>query len=174
MVGVLAYSFYSTQPKLTYDEYLQQGINYETAGDLSRAIKSYEYAALVDKTAYIPYSNLGSIYMTLDEFERAEESFKRALSLDPQAVNVYRKLYDLYKYDLNKPQRFMRPFLADAIKATDNNIDIVKLYAFYLEEINDPVPALAIWKSFLEAEPGNKVYEDKIKKLEASIKEQGL
>jgi len=174
IVGALAYGFYLNQPKLTYDEYLQQGIDYEVAGDPAMAIDSYELASKVDKKVYVPYSNIGSIYITMEEFDMAEVAFKKALSIDPQAVNVWHKLYELYRYNFKKPPHEMDPFFADALEKTNNNIDIIKLRAFYLEDINDPVPALAIWKAFLEAEPGNKVYMDKIEKLETSIKAQGL
>lgn len=163
-------AFYN--PNLTYAEYLQQGIGYESAGELDRAVESYQKAAKIAPKEYVPYSNIGSIYEVKKDFARAEEFFKKALSIDPQALSVYRKLYDLYRYDFRKHPDFMMPFFADIIKTTNNNSDIIKLYAFYLEDINDPEPALTIWKAFLESEPNNQVYIDKIRSLEAKIKSQ--
>lgn len=164
--------YYFSVPKLTYAEYLQQGIEYESKGEMGKAIDSYEKAARRDPKQYVSYSNLGTIYQKQKDFTKAEVSFKKALEINPQAISVYKKIYDLYRYDFRKHPDFMMPFFAEIIKTTDNNIDIVKLYAFYLEDVNDPEPALAIWKAFSETEPNNEIYKAKIKTLEAKIKSQ--
>ena len=155
--------------EFSYEEYLQQGIQYESIGELDKAISAYQKAAQVKPEAYVPYSNIGSIYRQNKEFAKAEEAFKKALSIDPKSISVYRKLYELYRYDFRKHPNQMTLFFSDALKKTDNNIDLMKLYAFYLEDINDLEPALAIWKAFLQAEPNNELYVAKIKSLEARI-----
>ncbi|OGY59094.1 MAG: hypothetical protein A3B23_01555 [Candidatus Colwellbacteria bacterium RIFCSPLOWO2_01_FULL_48_10] len=172
LIALGAFFMISSSPETTYAEYLQQGIDYESSGDLDKALASYEQAAKTSPKEYVPYSNIGSIYRNQKDFVKAEESFKKALAIDPQAVSVYRKLYDLYRYDFRKHPDFMMPFFADILKTTNNNFDVVKLYAFYLEDINDPEPALALWRAFLEVEPDNQVYIDKVKLLEAKTKAQ--
>lgn len=153
----------------TYEEYLQQGIEYESTGELDKAIDAYKKAAQAKPKAYVPYSNLGSIYRQNKEFTKAEEAFKKALSISPQSVSIYRKLYELYRYDLKKHPQEMTLFFSNAFKQTNNDIDLMKLYAFYLEDINDPEPALAIWKAFLQAEPNNELYIQKVKSLEVKV-----
>ena len=155
---------------ISYEEYLQQGIQYESAGELDKAIDVYQKATKANPDSYVPYSNIGSIYRQNKEFYKAEGAFKTALSIAPQSVSVYRKLYELYRYDFKKYPDQMALFFSDALKQTNNDVDLMKLYAFYLEDINDLEPALAIWKAFLQAEPGNELYTAKIKSLETRIK----
>lgn len=155
--------------KISYEEYLQQGINYESTSELDKAIGAYKKAAEVLPTAYVPYSNLGSIYEHNKEFSKAEEAFKTALSIDPQSVSVYRKLYELYRYDLKQNSQEITLFFKDALKQTNNSIDLTKLYASYLEDINNLESALIVWKAFLQAEPNNEIYAAKIKSLEEKI-----
>ena len=159
----------SSPEESSYEEYLQQGIQYESTNELDKAIDAYQKAAQAKPEAYIPYSNLGSIYERNKEFLKAEEAFKTALSIDPQSISVYRKLYELYRYDLKKPSHEMTPFFSDAFEKTNNDIDLMKLYAFYLEDVNDLESALIVWKAFLQAEPGNEIYAAKVKSLEARI-----
>ena len=155
--------------KTSYEEYLQQGIQYESAGELDKAIDAYQKAAKANPESYVPYSNIGSIYRQNKEFYKAEGAFRTALSIAPQSVSVYRKLYELYRYDFKKHPDQMALFFSDALKQTNNDVDLMKLYAFYLEDINDLFPALAIWKAFLQAEPNNELYTTKVKSLEERI-----
>jgi len=159
----------SLPEELSYEEYLQQGIQYESANELDKAIAAYQKAAQAKPDSYVSYSNLGSIYEHNKEFSKAEEAFKRALSIDPQSVSVYRKLYELYRYDLQKPRHEMMPFFSDAFEKTNNDIDLMKLYAFYLEDVNDLESALIVWKAFLQTEPDNEIYAAKVKSLEEKI-----
>jgi len=163
------FQIYSANQAQAYTEYLQQGMKYEQAGELDKAIDSYKNASKAAPKEYVPYSNLGTVYKNQKDFVKAEASFRKALEINPKALSVYNKLYELYRYDLRKHPDFLMPFFVAAVKATDNNIDMVKLYAFYLEDINDPQSALPIWQAFLKAEPNNEVYKAKIKSLEAKI-----
>lgn len=157
------------EPIISYDEYLQQGINYETKGELTNAIDSYKKAAEISPQNYVPYSNIGSAYYTLKQFPEAENAFLKAIELQPNNVNVYTKLYDLYFHGLKRYPHQMNAFFTDAMKNTNNDINIVKLYASYLEEINDPESALPIWQSLLQVEPDNSLYKAKIEALQKKI-----
>ena len=159
----------SKPEETSYEEYLQQGIQYESAGELDKAIDVYQKAAQENPESYVPYSNIGSIYERNKDFVKAEEAFKQALSIDPQSISVYRKLYELYRYDLKKHTDKMTLFFSDALEKTNNDINLMKLYAFYLEDVNDFESAVSIWKAFLQTEPGNEVYATKVKSLEEKI-----
>ena len=56
----------------------------------------------------------------------------------------------------------MNAFFEDAMKNTNNDINIVKLYALYLEEIKDYESALPIWESLVKLEPENAAYKAKV------------
>mgnify|MGYP001567434996 CR=1 FL=1 len=157
------------KPAISYDEYLQMGINYETKGELNNAIEAYKKAAKLSPKEYVPYSNIGSAYFSLKQFPEAETAFLKAIELTPNNVSVYTKLYDLYYHGLRRYPHQMNAFFEDAMRDTNNDINIVKLYASYLEEINDPESALPIWQSLLQVEPDNASYKAKIKALQKKI-----
>ena len=118
----------------------------------------------------MPYSNIGSAYVSLKQYSEAETAFLKAIELTLNNVSVYTKLYDLYYHGLRRYPHQMNAFFEDAMKNTNNDINIVKLYAFYLEEINDPESALPIWQSLLKFEPDNASYKTKIEALQKKIK----
>lgn len=167
--------FYTRKSKpirdaVSYDEYLQMGISYETKGELINAIEAYQKASEISPKDYVPYSNIGSAYYSLKQFPEAETAFLKAIELTSNNVSVYTKLYDLYFHGLRRYPHQMNAFFEDAMKNTNNDINIVKLYAFYLEEINDPESALPIWQSLLQVEPDNASYKAKIEALQKRIK----
>jgi len=159
----------ATSPALTYDEYLQEGINFETKGDLKSAIASYEKASEVAPTDYVPYSNIGSAYYAEGEYGKAETAFLKALELGKNNVSVYTKLYEVYFKGLKRNLGEMNAFFIDAMTNTNNDINIVRLYASYLEEINELKLALPIWEGLLKVEPDNAAYKAKIEALKKKI-----
>jgi len=152
-----------------YEEYLQRGIKYESLGELSNAINSYQKAAEISPKDYVPYSNIGSAYYGLQKFPEAETAFLKALTLTPNNVSVYTKLYDLYFLGMRRSTEQMTGFFKDAMKNTNNSIDIVKLYASYLENISNFESALSVWQSLLEFEPDNLLYKTKIEALREKV-----
>ena len=170
ILGGFFYFKSNTKPALTYDEYLQEGINFETKGDLKSAIASYEKASEVSPTDYVPYSNIGSAYYAEGDYVKAETAFLKALELSPNNVSVYTKLYEVYFKGLKRNLDEMNAFFTDAMKNTNNDINIVRLYASYLEEIGQFKLALPIWEGLLKVEPGNTAYKVKIDALKKRIK----
>ncbi|MBM4401073.1 MAG: tetratricopeptide repeat protein, partial [Crenarchaeota archaeon] len=148
---------------VSYETYLQQGIDYESIGQTEKAIDSYQKAAQAKPESYVPYSNIGSIYERNKEFAKAEESFKQALSIDPRSVSVYKKLYGLFRHGFGKNHEEMTLFFKDALEKTNNDVNLMKLYAFYLEDVNDYQSALILWKAFLQVEPDNELYLQKVR-----------
>ncbi|MEK7113440.1 MAG: tetratricopeptide repeat protein, partial [Patescibacteria group bacterium] len=124
-----------SQIKLAYDEYLQQGIGYETKGDLINAIDSYKKASELSPENYVPYSNIGSAYLSMKKYADAETALLKALELDPTSVSVYVKLYDVYFIGMRRVT--LVGFFKNAIEKTNGNISLIKLYASYLEDVAD-------------------------------------
>lgn len=158
-----------SEPILTYEQYLQQGINLETKGEFLKAVDSYKKASELSPTEYVPYSNAGSVYYNLKKYTEAEDHFLKALELSPSSVSVYTKLYEVYFYGMKRNKEQMTAFFQDALKNTNNDINIVRMYAIYLEEIAQYESALAIWQSLLKFEPDNASYKAKVEALQKKI-----
>ncbi len=154
---------------LNFDENIQKGINYSSKGDSASAIESYKAASEVSPSDYVPYSNLGSIYFSQKKFPEAETAFLKALELKKNNVSVYTKLYEVYAYGMKKDFQQMNTFFTKAMKDTENDVNMIKLYASYLEEMNKLELALPIWQGLLKVEPDNVLYKAKIETLHNKI-----
>lgn len=160
------------EPKiLTYDQYLQEGIDFEKKGKLNDALISYKNASNLAPTEYVPFSNAGSAYYAMKKYTEAEDHFLEAIRLSPNNVSVYTKLYDVYFYGLKRDRSQMNTFFTDAMLDTKNDISIVKLYAFYLENVEDFKASLSIWESLLKFEPENATYKAKVYTLQKKVVE---
>jgi tetratricopeptide (TPR) repeat protein len=159
-----------TGAKACYDEYLQRGIKYESLGEISNAINSYQKARDISPKDYVPYSNIGSAYYGIQKFPEAETALLKALTFSPDNVSIYTKLYEVYFHGMKRNPEQMAGFFKDAIEKTHGNINIVKLYALYLEDIKDPESALPIWQGLLKVEPDNASYKTKVEALQKQIK----
>jgi len=157
-----------------YSHYLQLAINHEALGEVGRAIEANKKAIKESSNSYVPYANIGSLYRSIGELTRAEEFYKKALEINPGNLNVFRNLFEIYRYDLKMPPHELQPIFVQAITDSGNNLDFVRLYAFYLEDINDPVNAVIVLKGLLEIDPENETIKAKIAELEASARAQGL
>jgi tetratricopeptide (TPR) repeat protein len=153
---------------------IQLGLNYESLGLVSRAIVAYEIAASKNPNFYIPYSNLGSIYRRLKDYTKAEEFFKKAISITPNNPSVYTKLIEMRWLDQRGAPHEVDPIFQQAFKDTNYDQNIIRLYAYYGEKINDPLTAIAAWKSILQFDPNNATAKQGLEKAEKSAREQGL
>ena len=152
-----------------HDLYLQLGVFKETLGDLRGALDAYEQASKSNSNSYIPYSNAGNIYRRIGQKEKAEEAYRKAISITPNNVNVYTKLYELYRYDFKKYPHEMTVFFSKALKDTGNNLDMIKLYAYYFENVNDPYSALQLWEAMSKNNPNDETMKQKVIELKAKV-----
>ena len=58
----------------------------------------------------------------------------------------------------------------DAMDKTKSDLNVVIMYASYLEEVKDFRAALSIWQSLLKFDPTNQAYKNKVVALQAKLK----
>ena len=155
-----------------YELYLQLGINYESLGEISRAIDTYEDAIDAKGDTYVPYSNIGSIYARLKDFAKAEEFYKKAIEISPNNASVYTKLFELYFYNQQKSYFEMEAFFPIALKDTNYDPNIVRLYAYWADSVNDPATAIKAWKAVLQYEPDNEAAKQKLEAATKKLQEE--
>lgn len=77
--------------------YHQQGLEYQSKGELDTAIALYQKAIVLDPLYAVAYNDAGIIYEARSEPERAEEAYLKALSIDPQLLSAYSNLAMFYE-----------------------------------------------------------------------------
>ena len=154
--------------------YTQLGIDYESLGKISWALDAYEGAAEADGKNYVPYSNMGSIYRRLKDYTKAEEAFKQAISLTPNNPSVYTKMIEMRWLDQRGAPHEVDPIFQQAFKDTNYDRNLIRLYAYYGEKINDPLTSIAAWKAILQFEPDNEAAKQALAEAEQKAREQGL
>ncbi|MDD5668509.1 MAG: tetratricopeptide repeat protein [Candidatus Omnitrophica bacterium] len=78
-------------------EYRQEGIKQQSAGNLQEAIALYQKAIGLDPTNAQAYNDLGVVFESLGMIERAKETYKTAAAVDPTYPNSYSNLALLYE-----------------------------------------------------------------------------
>ena len=78
-------------------EYRQEGLKQQRAGNLQEAVALYQKAIGLDPTYAQAYNDLGVVFESLGMVERAKETYKAAAAVDPTYPNSYSNLALLYE-----------------------------------------------------------------------------
>jgi len=152
--------------------YLYLGINYESLGELELARRAYLKAAEVNQASDIPWSNLGSLYQQMGSLRLGKEALLTAVRLNPQNSLVWQKLIELY-FKMNETEGNIEALYQKAITSTDSNIELVRDYALYLEQLGRHNDAIKQWQIILaktKEKPQLDGIKDKINELQAKSK----
>ena len=133
--------------------YFNLGIVASKQGLVAPAIDAFSSAIAIDPDKYFYWTNLGASFELNQEWFRAEQCYKMATSIDQNCPDAFYLLSTLYL----RLERFQeaRHFNYCGIIAApaESTSRIIRGQAYYeLGRLND---AIAIFESWLEAEPGN-------------------
>ncbi len=155
---------------------------YNEIGSIRNALKDYEGAVesfMMAQNANPQdprYArNLGIVYGYLNNYEAAEQAFMRAYALSPKNPEYWLEIGDLYLYNKINNREKARKFYENAIKSTDNNPDVLRIYANYLENIEKNYPeAINNLQKLMKKDERNTVpYLKKIEELKDKIRKSG-
>ena len=152
---------------------------YNEIGSIRNAMKDYEGAVEAFRMAQNAnpqdpgYArNLGIVYGYLNNYEAAEQAFMRAYALAPKNPEYWLEIGDLYNYNKIDNREKARKFYEDALQKTDNNPDVLRIYANYLENVEKNYPeAIKYVQKLMEKDERNRVaYLKRIEELKEKIK----
>ena len=131
------------------------GIVLSRQGLVAAAVDAFSRAIAIDPDKYFYWTNLGALFELNQEWARAEQCYKMATNIDPNCPDAFYLLSALCL----KLERFpeARHFNYSGIVAApaDSKSKIVLGQAYYeLGRVDD---AIALFESWLVAEPGNPV-----------------
>lgn len=145
--------------------YIKLGIDYEVLGELGKAREAYLDASKERAGLFIPWSNLGSLYQQMGSDKLAKEALEKALALAPAESINWEKWLEFNRLRLKLDDASLRDLYAQAFKATNDNLNLHRLFARYLEEVKDEMAALDQWQFILEVDPFDKGAEAEATRL---------
>lgn len=86
-----------TEPQKQARLYRAQGLEYQRAGDLDRAMSFYQKAIELDYLYAVAYNDLGIIYEAKGNPEQAKECYLKATQIDPHYLSPYSNLALFYE-----------------------------------------------------------------------------
>ena len=154
------------------DQYLLQiGIAqmYELLGD---GVNAYEH--LLDATETLPqkslaYRNLGILLVNAEVYEDGESYLRRAIEAETTIAQNHTALIDYYTRFKSGDEREIEQIFKNARESTNDNTNVLRLYAIWLEEKGDYIYALDIWKLILRNGGANTSVERRIESLTEKI-----
>lgn len=147
------------------NQYQELGVHYEALGYLGRAASSFERAQKEGGPSTELFVNLARVHQEMSFFNKAVNFYRSAIDRDPGRVNLYQKLAELYFYDLKDAER-ARGVYIEGLGKTDNNLDLMKLFANFLELSGDRHEAYIYWDAVLQKDRQNKTVEAHLKEFD--------
>lgn len=153
------------------DVFFQQAIDKERKGDFTGAKLSLDQAfklAPKNPFANAAYANL---YFKTKDYSNALIWISKALVLDSKNIDFWYQKIDIVKSQSNNTASQTEQVYVDALKATNNNVNIVTAYASWLGGIGRREDSIKQWERSIELYPTNKaIYQGEIDRLKELIK----
>ena len=148
---------------------LSLAFNKYVLGDLKGALEAYTIAVNINPTNLEVWTGLYFVYRDRGDFDSAEDSVKKAVKFNPEDWNMWRNYIELEQYQFKVSKDELDKIYKQALEGTKNNLNIVTLYAQFLEANDDLLSALNYWKIALQQEPDNSIYKSEISRLETLL-----
>lgn len=156
-----------------FNLYMQLGSYEYSRGNLIGARDAYLKAGELNPKGAGVWAGLFPVYRDMGDLDGAEGALKKTLSLNSKDWNIWRAYIDFEQYQRQASIDQLNKIYQDALEGTHTDINIVTVYAQFLEEQkHDLQSALNLWKIALLQQPNNQLFKDEIKRLEDLIKKQ--
>lgn len=156
----------STTPADFFKVYMHIGFQYYGLGQISKAEEAYKKAAEFDPKNYNAYTALYTLYLETGENDKALQAIEKAIELAPEKPDVWRKLVELKRDKLGASNEELSGIFQEAIKKTNEHVDIVKLYAQFLENAGQYQKAWELWNVLHNHYPEEEIYQREMDRLE--------
>jgi tetratricopeptide (TPR) repeat protein len=153
-----------------YQGYMSLANDYRSLGQYQTAEDAYINMINKYPDDWLVYHNLGVLYEDMHQYLSAARAYTTSIVKKPAEVIAHTKLADLYLNHSTAPDKAKEVYLK-ALQGTDNNKEIVKAYASYLETVAKNLPeALLYWEQALTQSPDNQAIKERVAELKQKIK----
>jgi tetratricopeptide (TPR) repeat protein len=155
-----------------YGLYIQQGFNFYGLGQLQDAKNSYEKALQIKSDDAAAYNALYQTQLEMGDNLGAESSLKKALDLYPVSADAWRKYIQFEADIMHRDDNAINGLYIQAINKTNSNVDIMTVYAQFLEKTGNLQAAKEYWQKAIIANPkGKKIYQAEVDRLDKLLKQ---
>lgn len=152
-----------------FGAYMDIGFQYSVFLDYENARNSFAKAAKIKPDNYVVYVALYQIDADMKNNESARDNIKKAVSLRGDNPDLWKKYIQFEAERFSASKETLDDLYREALEKTGSHVDMLGVYAQFLETNGDLAAALEQWKKANEQYPGT-AYEKEINRLESLLK----
>lgn len=157
--------------KEKYDFTMQLGFQKNVLGKLAEARDAFLAAVEIQPENYTAPLALFHAYLAMGDNDSALASIKKAIELRSENAELWRQYIMLEKERFGATNEKIQEIYSEALIKTNSSVDIITVYAQFLEEKGDLQGAIEQWKKAIAAYPQSEaLYQGEVARLEGLIK----
>lgn len=150
---------------------MQIGFQNYGLGEYGKARDSYLKSNAIYPQNVAPYAALYEAENAMGDYELAKFYLQKAIELNPSSVQYWRWMIQLRELGFHDTSEQLDKYYKDALEKTGNNVDILSIYAQFLEQKGDLVGAVAQWKKAMQIEPSHSsTFQNEITRIQNKLK----
>jgi tetratricopeptide (TPR) repeat protein len=151
-----------------YEVYLEAAGLERNLGNYDAAFKDLRKASKIVASSSIPWLNMSSYYQEIKQNKKAYDALWQAQAVSSDYYLVYDKIVDFYKWHYQQKQSEIPQVYELGISKT-NDPHLVKAYADYLLDNNNPIEALKYYLQLQAYQPNNQEINEKVNQLKKQL-----
>lgn len=147
-----------------------KAVQLQGLGKLAEARQVLLTAIEFNPKEYDLFVSLHLVYLEMTDFEEARTAIIKATVLSPQDPDGWRRYILLEQEKFDSSPEHIKSMFAEALTKTNDHVDMVKLYAGYLEKIGDYSAAISYWEQAIQKFPSSReIYQKEIERLQGKL-----
>ncbi|MBU3924443.1 hypothetical protein KJ854_00730 [Patescibacteria group bacterium] len=154
-----------------YSLTMQLGFQKNVLGKIAEARDAFLAAEKMQPENYTAPLALFHAYLAMGDNDSALASIKKAIDLRSENAELWRQYIMLEKERFSATNEKLQEIYSEALAKTNSSVDIITVYAQFLEEKGDLNKAIEQWQKAIAAYPREEaLYQGEITRLEGLIK----
>jgi tetratricopeptide (TPR) repeat protein len=159
-------SLTTKQSKARVDVLMKKAQALQSLGKLAEARDAVKEALKIEKDNESLYYVLFGIQREMKDTYGAKKSIQTSLDLNGKSSNRWEKYLDFAQNDLKWNQKKINGIYEEALKINPKSLDLISMYAKFLEEKGDLEKAKEYWQKLIELDPEKKAdYQKEVDRL---------
>lgn len=138
---------------------------YETLGHLAKSISVYRLAITAYPKDAEALAAMGLLSGRMGDLTGGEALFKQALDFEPRTISLYSKLASFYREYVHDQESARGTYLEGLIR-TNNDSDLMREYAGFLESIGEGYEAYLYWDALSKKLPSDTTLAARVAELQ--------
>lgn len=146
--------------------YKELGTLYYLSGHLVESKEAFKSAVRLNPRDPTLWAAFFSVYKDMYDYKNALVAVKKSLELNPVDWNLWRGRIELERFQFHASRDDLDKLYKEALETTENDINIITVYALFLEEGGNIKEALHYWNLAVKNSTENHLFKEEIRRLE--------